>query len=62
MNRGSSEIYESFSYVGDVTTAEFGHMDRKLVEGNYYTTLIIMSTVLPQDVSFNYDSKFTPPR
>ena len=62
MNRGSSEIYESFSYVGDVTTAELGYMDRKLVEDNHYSTLIIMSTVLPQDVSFNYDSKFTPPR
>ena len=51
MNRGSSGIYEGFLfYVWDVTTAEIGYMDRKLVERNYYTTLIIMSTVLPQDV------------
>ena len=63
MNRGSSGIYEGFLfYVWDVTTAEIGYMDRKLVEGNYYTTLIIMSMVLPQDVSFNYDSEFTSPR
>lgn len=53
---------KAFFYVGDVTTAELGYMDRKLVEDNHYSTLIIMSTVLPQNVSINYDAEFTPPR